>query len=150
MSAPAGMSWRPYDPCPCGCGVVGWKTVKALPGDDVAHVVGCMCRRHLGKRNRDKGRRSQTRGARKLGHTGKTAADEEATRALPIMVQVEFKSGYARQIVRFRQFIETKFFQRALSQAERARRVGEGSLPGVMLDDDWLIVDCRKGVEGDV
>jgi hypothetical protein len=77
-----------------------------------------------------------------------TPSQEEAIGGYPIVVQVEHKSGYPKSTVKFKEFIATEWFRRALSQANRARRIGDGSMPAVMLDGRWLVVDCKKDREG--
>ena len=135
------MTWQPYDECPCGCGVVGHKLKKN------GCVVGCKCRSCIGKRNRRKGQAAQAKGHRALGGEGFTPGNEESVGGYPIVVQVEHKTG-SQIPASFTKFITLDWTRRALSQANRARRVGDGSMPAVMLDGRWLVVDCRKDKEG--
>lgn len=135
-------TWKPYQECPCPtetCKVIGWKLKKN------GHVVGCICRPCIGKRSQKKGRAGQTKGHQALGGVGVSPGNEEATGAYDIRVQVEHKRGYKGYTTKLYGFITTEFFRRALSQADRARRVGDGSMPGVMFDGRWLLVDCKRG-----
>jgi hypothetical protein len=141
------MTWQPYQPCPCGCEVVGWKLQRVLSGDDVAHVVGCSCRRHIAKRSVRKGKAAQAKGHRNLGGSGFTPHHEESRGGYDVRVQVEHKAG--QQVpAAFRRFLATEWFRRALGQAERAARIGDGSLPAVMVDGRWLVVDCQPRGKG--
>jgi len=135
------VTWEPYDECPCGCGEVSHKLKKNQ------HVVGCKCRPCLGKRNRAKGQKAQAKGHRALGGQGFTPGNEESVGGYPLVAQVEHKSG-SQIPASFTKFIGTEWFRRAISQANRARRVGDGSMPAVMLDGRWLVVDCKKGKDG--
>lgn len=139
--------WEGYPQCPCGIeGCNGLKLAKVS-----GHVVSCTdrCASCRGRRNRSRGRRNQTKGHRALGGTQlHSPADEEATGAYTIAVQVEHKDGGNSVPTSFGKFVGTEWFRRALSQANRARRVGEGSMPAVMIDGRWLIVDCAKDKDG--
>jgi hypothetical protein len=129
--------WTPYDPCPCGCGVVGWKLRKN------GHVVGCKCRSCIGGRNRKSGQAAQAKGHRALGGVGFTPTNEETHGGYDIRVQVEHKSG-GQVPQSFRKFLTLDWTRRAFGQAERAVRVGDGSHPAVMIDGRWLVVDCKR------
>jgi hypothetical protein len=135
-------TWHPYEPCPCGCEEIHQKLKRN------GHVVGCRCRSCIGTRNRRKGHAAQAKGHRALGGVGFTPTNEESTGGYPIRVQVEHKTGYGANRVRFDQFIETAFFKEALKQAKKALRVGDGAMPGVMLDGRWLIVDTKRNKDG--
>lgn len=136
-------AWEPFNPCPCGCEVVGWKQVRPLPGDEgQAHVVGCKCRRHISKRNVRKGKAAQAKGHRALGGEGFTPHHEESRGGYDVRVQVEHKTG--NQIpASFRKFVSLEWTRHAMRQAEMAVRVGDGSHPGIMIDGRWLVVDTR-------
>jgi hypothetical protein len=143
--------YQELGPCVCGdtaCAQVGTKLSKALDAQTPQHLVGCRCSRHRGKRNRRKGQASQAKGHRALGGQGFTPGNEESVGGYPIVVQVEHKHGYKGSTTMLYKFIATEFFRRALSQAQRARRVGDGSMPAVMFDGRWLLVDCKRNQDG--
>lgn len=83
------MTWQPYDPCPCGCGVVAWKLRKN------GHGVGCKCRPCLGSRSKRKGQAAQSRvlkdAARAEGITMDFAPTHEEQARL--LLHYEVKSG---------------------------------------------------------
>jgi hypothetical protein len=126
--------------CPCGeeaCKMLGTK----LRQD--GHLVGCGCTSHRNSRNQKKGKRAQAKGHRALGGIGFTPSNEESHGAYDLRVQVEHKTG--EQVpASFRKFVTLDWTRRALNQAERAVRVGDGAHPSVMIDGRWLIVDCRS------
>jgi len=134
--------YQQMGPCPClRCDIIGSKLTKH------GHLVGCSCPSCMGRRNRRRGQAAQAKGHRALGGTGFTPSHEESTGGYPIVVQVEHKTG--QQVpANFYRFIETDWFRRALSQAQRAVRVGDGSMPSVMIDGRWLVTDCKKGQDG--
>jgi hypothetical protein len=135
--------WLPYSPCPCGCGVVGWKLVRPLKDDlGPAHVVGCSCRRHTNKRNVRKGKAAQARTHTELIGSGFTPYHEESGRFADITVRPEVKAG--KQVPKaFHAFLATDWFRRALSQSERAIPEGVDARPAVSIDGRWLVVDIR-------
>ena len=133
--------WKPYDPCPCGCGVIHQKLQKPLDRDSkVQHSVGCKCRRHVGKRSQAKGRKAQTKMHQALGGTGPSPSNEESARPYTITVMPESKTG-GQVPANWHTFIETDWFRRALDQSARGAPVGSGVSPSVMIDGRWLIVD---------
>jgi hypothetical protein len=144
---------QPFGPCPCEPGVVSDGDITiTMPRSCVAigtkltkfgHLVGCTCRSCLGRRNQRSGKRAQARGHRALGGIGFTPSNEESHGAYDLRVQVEHKTG--EQVpASFRKFVTLDWTRRALNQAERAVRVGDGAHPSVMIDGRWLIVDCRS------
>jgi hypothetical protein len=140
------VTWRPYDPCVCGCGVIGWKTTKPLAGGlsmGEAHVVGCSCRHHTGKRNRKKGQAAQAKAHRALGGQGFTPTHEESGLYYDLTVRPEVKTG--QQIpASFRKFIGLDWTRRALSQSERAIAVGIDARASICIDGRWLVVDLKR------
>lgn len=144
MSAVVQTPWEGWPACPCGCGMEGLKL-----STKTGHLVRlCTCTSCVHRRSQAKGKRGQAKGHRALGGIGFTPSNEESTNAYEIRVQVEHKHGYKGQTTKLYGFIATEFFRRALSQAERARRVGDGSMPAVMFDGRWLLVDCKRGKDG--
>lgn len=138
--------WDGFPKCPCPVpDCFGQKLAKKS-----GHVVGCSnkCVPCRNRRNKTRGQANQRKGHRALGGEGTTPSNEEAVGGYPIVCQVEHKDLGPSVPVGFMQFIGTDWFRRALSQAERARRVGDGSMPAVMLDGRWLIVDCKKNQDG--
>lgn len=135
------MTWQPHDECPCGCEVIAHKLKKN------GHGVGCKCRSCIGKRNRVKGQKAQARGHRALGGQGFTPGNEESVGGYPISVQVEWKTG-DQVPANFRKFLTLDWTRRAFSQANRARRIGDGSMPAVGIDGRWLVVDLSKDQDG--
>ena len=94
------MTWNPYDPCPCGCGVTGWKLTKPLPvrgydSDREEHANGCTCKRHTGGRSKSRGQRTQSKhlkaAAKAEGRTMEVAPTHEEQARL--LVHYEVKSG---------------------------------------------------------
>lgn len=136
MSLPA---YSPGEPCPCGCSATGSKL--SFKTGHVARL--CECSSCRNSRNVKRGKRAQAKGHRALGGTGFTPANEETKNGYPIRVQVEHKAG--GQVPNyFHKFIGTTWFRHALSQAERAQIIGDGSMPSVMIDGRWLVVDCKS------
>jgi hypothetical protein len=117
--------------------------VRGFESDGQQHVIGCKCKRHLGSRNSRKGQAGQAKGHRNLGGQGFTPGNEESVGGYEVRVQVEHKAG-SQVPASFHKFIKTEWFRRALSQADRARRVGDGSKPSVMIDGRWLVTDCKE------
>lgn len=133
------MTWAPYDPCPCpdtSCDERGHKLKRN------GHAVGCRCRPCLGKRNRRKGQAAQAKGHRALGGQGFTPGNEESVGGYDVRVQIEWKTG--KQIpASFLKFLGLEWTRRALEQAERAVRVGDGAKPAIGLvigSKVWLLV----------
>jgi hypothetical protein len=121
----------------CHCGLEGCRGSKL--SSKTGHVVGCVCRPCLGRRNRKKGHRAQATAHRKLGGTGFTPHDEESGRTYSVEVQAEVKAG--SQIPRsFVAFSGLDWTRRAFSQAERAIPVGVQAYPAV-----YLQLPERKG-----
>jgi hypothetical protein len=138
--------WVPYDPCLCGCGIVGWKLTKTLVGDTIPHVVGCNCARHRNKRNRVKGRGAQRTVHKVLGGVGFSPLHEEAGRTYSVEVQIESKKG--KQIpASFSKFVGLDWTRRALQQARAGTPVGVVAFPAIYMEPEgggqWLIVDLR-------
>jgi hypothetical protein len=135
------LPWPGYPSCPCGCGSVGLKLQLRYD----KHVVGCVCRACIGRRNRRKGQKGQSRMHKRLGGTGWTPSQEEAARPYTVEVTVMPESKTGGQIpASFDKFIATEWFRRALSQSERAVPVGSGALPAVVIRGDWCLIDIRK------
>lgn len=132
--------FRPGETCPCGCGITGNKL--SFKTGHIVRVCGCHSCRN--SRSVKKGKRAQAKGHRALGGIGFTPSNEETHNGYDVRVQVEHKHGYPDQTVMLRRFIQTEFFRHALSQAQRAQRIGDGSHPGMMLDGRWLLVDCKS------
>lgn len=107
----------------------------------LVRICGCLSCRNA--RNVHKGKRGQAKGHRALGGVGFTPSNEEATNGYDVRVQVEHKAG-AQVPASFRKLIKGEWFRHALSQAERARRIGDGTYPAVMIDGRYLIVDCKR------
>jgi hypothetical protein len=137
--------WQPYDPCPCGCGVIHQKLTKPLDPtlSKVQHSVGCKCKRHVGKRSQRKGKAGQAKMHRNLGGTGPTPSQEESARVYPpVIVMPESKVG--GQVPKsFDKFLETEWFRHALDQNVRGIPFGSGAKPSVMIRGRWLIVDTE-------
>jgi hypothetical protein len=136
----------PGTPCPCGCGATGSKLAYKT-----GHVVrACKCQSCIGRRNRQKGQRAQAKGHRALGGQGFTPGNEESVGGYPITVQVEWKTG--EQIpASLVKFLGLEWTRHALSQAQRARRIGDGSMPtvGVVVGGrTWLIVEANRDMDG--
>jgi hypothetical protein len=137
-------TWKPYDTCPCGCGVIHQKLKRNN------HVIGCKCRPCLGTRNRAKGQRAQAKGHRALGGVGFTPGNEESVGGYDVRLQVEWKTG-AQIPASFTKFVGLDWTRRALSQANRARRVGDGSMPAVGLiigGKTYLVVEANRDMDG--
>lgn len=135
--------WKPYDPCVCGCGVVGWKTVKPLKTDPRPHVVGCTCRPHLGKRNQKKGKLGEYNRHRRLGGEGFTPHDE-LPHTYPLTVTTQDKKG--RQVPReFVNFVRSTWYRHAMEQAIKKLAIGSDAHAALYLEPEgggaWLLVD---------
>jgi len=112
--------------------------------------VGCSCRPCIGTRNRRKGQAAQAKGHRALGGVGFTPTNEESTGGYPIVVQCEWKTG-GQVPASFLKFIGLDWTRRALSQANRARRIGDGSMPAigiVVAGKTWLLVEANRDMDG--
>jgi hypothetical protein len=133
--------WHPYDPCPCECGVIGWKLRKN------GHVVGCSCRSCIGGRNRKKGQAAQAKAHRALGGQGFTPTHEESGLYYDLTVRPEVKTG--QQVpASFRKFISLDWTRRAMSQSERAIAVGIDARASICIDGRWLVVDLKRASPG--
>lgn len=140
MSLPA---YVPGEACPCGCGATGSRL-----SFKTGHVVrACACYSCRNSRNVKKGKRAQAKGHRALGGVGFTPHHEESTNGYPITVQVEWKAG-AQVPASFRKFVASEWTRHALSQAERAQRVGDSSDPAIGIDGKWLLVRLDHGQGG--
>lgn len=129
--------WRPYDSCPCGCGVRSHKLTKH------GHAIWCACKACIGRRNRRKGQRAQRQMHQRLGGTGWTPANEESARPYTLTIMPESKTG--DQIpAAWDRFVATAWFRRALEQSRRAAPAGSGARPAVVIRGDWAIVDIRR------
>lgn len=132
--------WHPFDFCPCG-------DVRCPQSSKLkrnGHVVGCVCRACIGKRNRSRGQRAQANAHKRLGGVGKTPTHEEWGPGYDITVWPEVKQG-GQIPAAFGKFIGTEWFRRALSQSERSLPVGSQAHAGVYLQlpgdaTGWLIV----------
>ncbi len=134
--------WNPYDPCACGCGEIGYRLTKVLPDDDVSHVFGCKCRRHIGKRNRKAGQRTEANRHRNLGGEGQTRRDEFPD-TYTVACTTEDKRG--EQIpASFLKFLALEWTRHALRQAEKKMPVGNDAFPALYLEPPggsaWLLV----------
>ena len=93
------MTWTPYSPCPCGCGVIGWKLVKPLKDDDgPQHCNGCRCHRHTGKRNRSKGQKAQSRALKDAARAEGTTMEVAPTHEEQARLLVHYESKQGEQI----------------------------------------------------
>lgn len=132
--------WRPYDPCPGGCGVIGWKLQRN------GHVVGCKCPGDRQRASQKLGARSEGRRHKRLS-SGRAPKDESAY-AYDIRVSTQDKAG--AQIPRlFWRVMESTFIQRAFKQANDKIPFGSGTFPAVYLELDadhaFLLVDVSNG-----
>ncbi len=137
------MSWRPYDPCPCDCGVIGWKLQRALSGETLAHVVGCNCIRHRNKRNRKTGKRGEYNRHKRLGGQGPTPNDEQPN-TYPLWVTTQDKKG--NQVpVSFTSFVTSAWYEHAMGQAKKKLAIGSEAHAALYLEPQgggaWLLVD---------
>jgi hypothetical protein len=135
----ASMTFVPGQACPCGCGVTGSKL--SFKTGHIVRLCGCSSCRN--SRNVKRGKRAQAKGHKALGGVGFTPGNEESTNGYDVRCQVEHKAG-AQVPQNFRAFIAGEWFRHALSQADRARRVGDGSMPAVMIDGRWIVVDAKR------
>lgn len=140
-------------PCACGesaCEQIGTKLSKALDEETAPHLVGCRCIRHRNRRNQSKGKRGQAKGHRALGGQGMTPSNEESVGGYDVRCQVEWKTG--EQIpASFTKFVSLDWTRRALSQANRARRIGDGSMPtvGIVIGGKtYLVVEANRDMDG--
>jgi hypothetical protein len=129
--------WQPYSACPCGeCDVIGYKLTRW------GHVAKCACYSCRNRRNRNKGRKAQTKVHRDLGGEGHSTLHEENSQAYPVWVRPEVKTG--KQVpIAFSKFLATDWFRRALSQSERSLPVGSGAKAAVAIvvgGETWLVV----------
>lgn len=135
------MTWQPYDPCPGGCGVIGWKLKRN------GHVVGCTC---PGDRQRD----SQRKGALGEGRrharlsSRRAAPKDESAYAYDIRVSTQDKVG--RQTPRlFWQVLQSRFITQAFKQSRDKIPIGSQTFPAVYLEMDpehaFLLVDVSGG-----
>ena len=85
--------WRPYDECPCGCGVIGHK-LKVKNG----HVVGCKCRSCLGTRNRRNGQKSQSRALKDAARAEGTSMEIAPTHEEQARLLVHYESKQGEQV----------------------------------------------------
>lgn len=147
-------TWEPYCLCPCGCGVraAKLKTPKRSCLKPNLCAVGCQSRSCISRRNVDKGRRGQTRGARRAGWTRpKSTADEEAMAALPqdvvaVKVDVQQEAKVGSQVpAKLVSSLRSVTFERWMKQARLAVAAGSGAKPGVYIEPEgggaWLIVE---------
>ena len=139
------MSWQPYDPCACGCGVIGWKLTKELPEQMSGpnHVVGCGCPSHRAMRNIRKGKRGQAKSHAALIGSGFTPYHEESGAFADITVRPEVKTGYPTKTKKLREFLASEWFKAAMKQAADAIPEGVAARPAVHIDGRWLIVDTE-------
>jgi hypothetical protein len=144
------MTWHPYDPCPCGCGVIGWKLTKPLwtfengvERREPPHVVGCNCVRHRNIRNGKRGKRGQAKSHAALIGEGFTPYHEESGRFADITVRPEVKTGYPAKTKKLREFLASEWFKAALKQSADAIPDGIAARPAVHIDGRWLIVDTE-------
>lgn len=136
-----GLPWEGWPKCPCGCEHENLKLTR------YGHVLGCRCASCRGRRNQRKGQRGQARGHKALGGQGFTPSNEESVGGYDIRVQVEWKTG--QQVpAGFHKFVALEWFHRALGQADRARRIGDGSMPALGIDGKWLIVQLNRDMDG--
>lgn len=142
MTFGAAPAWNPYDPCACGCGVIGWKTVRPLEPGETGHVVGCKCRPHLGKRSQAKGHRAEMRRHRSLGGTGATPRDEIPV-GYALSVTTEDKTG-SQVPAKFVSFVRSETARHWFAQVERKLPVGSGVFPALYLEvtegETYLVV----------
>jgi hypothetical protein len=132
------LPWPGYPSCPCGCGSVGLKLQLRHDG----HLVGCVCRACIGRRNRKAGKASERRRHKRLGGVGWTPNDE-LMHSYSINVTTSDKTG--RQVPKqFVSFIESEWLRKALLTAEKKIPVGSDAMPSVWLEPprggSWLLV----------
>jgi hypothetical protein len=68
----------------------------------------------------------------------------------PIRVQVEWKTG-AQIPASFHSLVQLDWTRRALGQADRARKIGDGTMPAVGIIEGsrtWLLVQCDRNMDG--
>ncbi len=109
---------KPFGICPCGldsCGLEG-KLKKAF-SDGVSHVVGCPCRRCMGRRSKSTGGKAQRTAVKRMGMAYSTIATGHEEN-LTGFVRLEAKSG---GIVRP---LKTAF-DKAKAQSDASRPVGD-------------------------
>jgi len=143
-----------FGPCPCrgpgnyfltgsGCDLEGTKLTR------YGHLVGCLCRSCIGRRNKRSGQRTEAKRHRRLGGQGQTPRDELAY-SYSINVTTEDKTG--KQIpLNFLRFIEGKWFKDSIRQAEKKLPVGSDAYPAVILDCGrkgmWMVMPVpEKGL----
>lgn len=69
-------NFKPSGPCGCGCGKEGTLRVRPWRSNGVTCVTrGCPCKQCMGKANQSRGRRSQTKAARRM-HIRPTTHEE--------------------------------------------------------------------------
>ena len=130
------MSWRPYDPCPGGCGVIGWKLRRN------GRVVGCKCPSEQARSNRREGRRGEGRRHKRL--SSPYGPVDESAYGYAIRVSTQDKVG--KQVpALFGRVMDSVFFTRAMKQASDKIPVGSGTFPAVYVEIDpnraYLVVD---------
>jgi hypothetical protein len=120
--------YHPGEPCPClidGC--TGSKlSVKS------GHVVGCVCRSCMGRRNRKKGQAAEARRHRSLGGVGWTPRDD-LHHPYPLTVTTEDKTG-GQVPAKFVAFVNSETARHWFAQAEKKLPVGSDALPALYLE----------------
>lgn len=135
--------WQPFAECPClqRCGIRAAK-LSVRTG----HAFGCKCRSCLGRRNRSKGRKAQSRMHYRLDGEGPSPANEETARGYLVTVFVMPEAKKGQQIPRgLIKALATDWFRRALRQSERAIPVGSNAKAAIYFEPDgsetgWLLV----------
>lgn len=137
---------QPMGPCACGdsvCTQIGTKLSKALDENTPQHLVGCRCIRHRNRNNKRKGRASEARAWKQLGGVGMTRTDDTYH---PFPLEFDYENKVGEQIpAKFREFVNSVWFQHAMFQATKKIPVGEGALPALRLElapsRAYLVVD---------
>jgi len=139
--------YQDFGPCPCGEPNCPWgDKIKRKTG----HLVGCICLSCRNAENRRTGRKAHERMHTNLGGTGKPPQHEESARpyhvsldVLEVTVMPESKEG-DQVPAGFSTFIESEWWRRAISQANRARPVGSGGVvPAVVIDGRYIVADLQ-------
>lgn len=162
--------WRPYLPCPCGCGVKTAKLTKS------GHSLLCGSKNHgatkdcktkscTRKRGRSKGRRVQADGHRRLGGQGMSPMNEEwiegyPIRALSLVVKPEMKGGEQVPVAvrglfdHLEAVLGLDWTRKAMRQSERGLAVGSPAFEGLYVQPPgsataYLLVRIPAGVGND-
>lgn len=138
-------AYHPGDPCPCETAGCSGSKLSFKTG----HVArGCLCKSCTGRRSQKKGRAAQRTTHQALGGQGFSPNHEESGLFYDLTVRPEVKHGYPKDTKKFREFLGTEWFRRALSQSSRSIPVGIDARACVSIDGRWLIVDLQDRGQG--